>query len=108
MGENYRTLINQDAWEEAKRVVIDHGSIDDHGLILPVIKPNLEAKIAVDINDVHHRILLHASKGKHILYLPGCYDLVHVGHASYVQQVIKNYLDEHPKSKSEVPMLLRY
>jgi hypothetical protein len=68
--------------------------IDEYGLL----KPNLEEleviqnKIIPDLIVVKKLIDQLRSEGKHIVYLPGSYDLIHAGHAFYVYKSIEWYL----------------
>lgn len=59
------------------------------GLVLPNTKnpEKLFSKVASSLEDVKLRVSEAKAQGKHILYLPGSYDLVHKGHAFYVAQV---------------------
>lgn len=73
-------------------------TIDDKGLVLPDVtsskKEELLNKIAVNLEEIRSRIDAAKKEGKHVLYIPGSYDLVHKGHAFYVQQVIDAYIEK--------------
>lgn len=70
-------------------------STTPEGLILP--NQDIEArnlKIAETISEVAKRIAQAKAQGQHIIYLPGTYDLVHVGHLSYILQAVNLYLSK--------------
>lgn len=78
------------------RDVLKEGvKIDDQMLVVPDAK-NPKATIARSLVEVKRLIDEQRSTGKHIIYIPGSYDLVHAGHASYALQVIDQYLLQHP------------
>jgi len=52
----------------------------------------LEEKVASSLDEVNQKIREAIEAGKFVLYLPGSYDLVHAGHAYYVQQCIEKFL----------------
>lgn len=67
------------------------------GLTLPDVRTEestekLLSKIAGSLTEVQSRIREEKQKGKHIIYVPGSYDLTHKGHAFYVEQVLECYL----------------
>ena len=57
------------------------------GLILP--KGDSSNKICENLEEVSKRIKEAQDKSKHVLYLPGTYDLVHIGHLSFILQAIE-------------------
>ena len=57
------------------------------GLVVPCAEEKRSGKIAVTLDEVSTCIKKAAEEGKYILYLPGSYDLVHLGHLSYILQV---------------------
>ncbi len=60
----------------------------EQGLILPSAPELLQEKIAENLYDLQQRIAVAQANDKRVIYLPGSYDLVHLGHLSYVLQVI--------------------
>jgi hypothetical protein len=75
----------------------------DAGVVLDellLVIPNTEApkaSIAKDLVEAKKYIDEARRDGKHVLYIPGSYDLVHAGHASYALQVTDQYLEQHPE-----------
>lgn len=67
--------------------------ISPHGLILarPRDSSVLE-KIVPNLVQARRRIKEKLEEGKHVLCLPGSFDLSHIGHASYPLQCIETYL----------------
>ncbi len=67
---------------------------DEHKLLKPDLAniEQVKAKIAPDLISCKKRIDMARQAGKHILYLPGSYDLVHLGHAHYIDEATKAYL----------------
>lgn len=65
---------------------------------LLLLRPDLEHRTTVQSKIVGTlaavKTALDAARhaGRHILYLPGSYDLVHAGHASHIMQAIERYL----------------
>ena len=74
---------------ERKGVVLEK----ERGLVLydPARLQILRKKIAPDFGAVIERVKKARAAGKHVLYIPGSYDLVHRGHALYTEQVIHTY-----------------
>lgn len=77
--------------------VMNAGVALDEKLLVIGDPENLRAEIASNFVDTKKRIDEERKKGKHVLYIPGSYDLVHVGHASYALQVTDQYLEQHPE-----------
>ncbi|MBI2632783.1 MAG: hypothetical protein HYW78_00110 [Parcubacteria group bacterium] len=74
--------------------------LDEYGLIIPELQnKTICDKIALDIVKAKKSIDNERRKGKTIIYIPGSYDLVHAGHASYALQVVKHYLGKHTKKR---------
>ncbi len=67
---------------------------DQYGLIKPNFseQENILSKIIDNLIEVKKKIDKARLSGKHVLYMPGSYDLIHVGHAFYVDQAINQYL----------------
>jgi hypothetical protein len=67
----------------------------EDGLVLPDHdQSKLDAKIARDLPEVAAKITVARADGRDVIYLPGSYDLVHLGHLSYVEQAAEHYLVE--------------
>lgn len=62
----------------------------------------LNNKIATNLTEVRARIEEAKALGKHIVYMPGSYDLTHKGHAFYVEQVVECYLSEANCSREDI------
>lgn len=69
---------------------------DAYGLIGPTREGYFTAlkKIAPNLLEVAAEIIVARNRGKTILYLPGSYDLVHAGHASFIHQALAYYMKE--------------
>lgn len=67
---------------------------DSFGLLKPntVDAEIVQRKITPDLISLKKAIDALRTEGKHILYMPGSYDLVHAGHAFYIYQAIDMYL----------------
>jgi hypothetical protein len=76
-------------------------SLDQYGMV--VHNPELVTPERVGKNLVEAKKSIDEARknGKHIVYIPGSYDLVHGGHASYAKQVVDGYLDAHKELKRE-------
>lgn len=71
-------------------------------LVLTLTDENLLfGKIANSLTDLKKRITDALLHGKTIVYLPGSYDLVHIGHAIYVDQCVDAILQANPNLKRE-------
>jgi hypothetical protein len=79
-------------WQSwAKQQGVD---LSSEGLVLPDTNTaTLDHKIAPDLSTVASRVTDARKRGLDIIYLPGSYDLVHVGHLSYVNQVVASYIE---------------
>lgn len=89
--------------ERVKKVedVMNAGVILDEKLLVVADPDNLRAEIAKDFVETKKQIDEARKRGQHVLYIPGSYDLVHAGHASYALQVTEQYLGQHPELKRE-------
>jgi hypothetical protein len=67
-------------------------ALDETGLVLPPLDDSIEGKICPSLEILKQEIVKRRSKGDHVILLPGGYDLVHIGHASFVVQAIDHYL----------------
>lgn len=77
------------------RSVIDSGvGVDSYGLIIPRLDREILQKFTTDLLNVRAIIQEQMRQGKHVLYLPGSYDLVHVGHASFIQESVETYCNQ--------------
>jgi hypothetical protein len=69
--------------------------LSQEGLILPSPDTDkLDRKIAGNLDDVAARIQAAQQQGKDVLYMPGSYDLVHLGHLSFVDQARDFYIEQ--------------
>lgn len=65
---------------------------------LLLLKPDLEyanavrTKISTTLAEVRRGIDAARAAGRHVLYLPGSYDVVHLGHALHIEQAVRHYL----------------
>lgn len=83
---------------------------DEYGMLKPDIK-NLAAiqqKITPDLVTLKRMLDQLRGEGKHIVYLPGSYDLLHAGHAFFIEQSVDMYLNlpEHAGLKREDVVVL--
>lgn len=103
---NYPTL--EASIEEKRTWARDRGlSTTIHGLILPSSdREHLDKKICKNIKEVAARIENATSEGRYVIYLPGSYDLVHIGHLSYVEQCVDRALRNLPYKTFERDLFL--
>jgi hypothetical protein len=88
------------------RSVLDAGvQIDSAGLVVPRLDREILQKFTIDLLGVREVIREQLRLDKHVLYLPGSYDLVHVGHASFIQESIENYCAINKLSRENVLVL---
>ncbi len=89
--------------EIAKKVedVMNAGVVLDEKLLVVADPNNLKAKIAKNFIETKKYIDEARRGGQHVLYIPGSYDLVHAGHASYSLQITDEYLRQHPELTRE-------
>ena len=74
-----------------------HGiNIDETGLVIPGRSQEIDKKIYPALPILKQELQERRLKGQHVLLLPGGYDLVHVGHASFVMQATNHYLNSNP------------
>lgn len=66
--------------------------IHPSGIVIPDKSTNNSSTIAQNFSDAISYIHKARQSGKHILILPGSYDLIHVGHLSFVVQATDHYL----------------
>lgn len=68
--------------------------IGEYGLLKPDLKniDLIKSKIVPDLITAKKLIDQFRIDGRHVLYLPGSYDLIHIGHAFYIEQAISQYL----------------
>jgi hypothetical protein len=67
---------------------------DEYGMLKPNVKDaaQIEKKIIHDFISLKHTLDRLRKAGKHILYMPGSYDLIHAGHAFFIEQATELYL----------------
>lgn len=86
-------LASSDFARQRMAEVVEAGiQLDKYGMVKPSLEEENLDKVTQDLLETRARIAEVLGEGKHIIYLPGSFDLVHVGHASYVRQCIDNYL----------------
>lgn len=76
-------------------------ALDETGLVIPAAKDITDPKVC-NWSEIHTRILEARKKGKHVIILPGGYDVVHIGHLSFVVQAIDSYLESTKDTKSPI------
>ncbi len=67
-----------------------------YGFIIPEESERVTHKIMHSLQEMKTQCERFLAQGKYILYQPGSYNLVHIGHESYFQQVIDEFLANHP------------
>lgn len=96
--EPVQRLLTTDA-QRRRVAAVKHAGIelDRYAMVVPSAKPRaLERKIVRNLENVWAQVAQARRQGKHVIYFPGSYDLVHVGHASYILEGIQQYLERHP------------
>ena len=93
--------LSDDARAEIIKVQRAGIKLDQYGQILPDFTRANESKIAENLLDVRHQVMGALGRGRHVIYVPGSYDLVHAGHASYIMQAIDLYLNDNRQLKRE-------
>jgi hypothetical protein len=68
--------------------------VDDNHLLMPNISDykNIKQKIFTNLESLKDKVDSLRLSGKHVLYMPGSYDLIHLGHAFYIDKAIEWYL----------------
>jgi hypothetical protein len=96
-------LLPDDKAAQRIQEVIESGiEIDEYGMVVPQVGlSNIRDKITKGLVDTRTRLAQVLGEGKHVIYLPGSYDMIHSGHASYVLQGVEAYLDEHSRLSRE-------
>lgn len=85
-----------EAFERIQELEAQGLQLDQYGLVVLRTGRAIEDKIAADLTEVRQRVGQALADGKHVLYTPGSYDLVHAGHAAYVMECVDLYLEGHP------------
>lgn len=93
--------LNGEARARIDLVIASGTELDKYGQVVPQMNKAIGNKIASDLLDVRQRVTEELHQGKHVLYVPGSYDLVHVGHASYILEGIETYLKAHSELRRE-------
>ena len=88
------TGLSPEAQAEIMKVQQAGIKLDAYGQVLPEFTQANEKKIARDLLDVRYQVISALGRGQHVVYVPGSYDLVHAGHASYIMQAIDLYLKD--------------
>ena len=90
------------AQRRLKEVLDASIEIDAYGMVVPQIGSGLMVpKITKNLVDTRTRLAQVLGEGKHVIYLPGSYDMVHAGHASYILQGVDFYLKAHARLSRE-------
>jgi len=79
-----RLSLSEDALHRMEIVRSAGMQLDRFGQVVPQVGAAVERKISTDLLDIRHRGFEELHAGKHVIYVPGSYDLVHAGHASYI------------------------
>ena len=92
-------LLRDDKAAQRIQEVIEAGiEIDAYGMVVPQVQlAKIRDKITKGLVDTRTRLAQVLGEGKHVIYLPGSYDMIHSGHASYVLQGVEAYLDKHSR-----------
>ncbi len=91
-------LPNETAKNRLQEVLDSNIGIDNYGMVIPrVNESSIYQKITRGLVDTRTRLAQVLGEGKHVIYLPGSYDLVHAGHASYIMQGVEAYLNAHSR-----------
>jgi hypothetical protein len=77
-------------------------TFNEFGLVVPKWSREVRSKISASLLETRHSILQAIQQGKHVVYVPGSYDLLHVGHASYIHQGIEEYQERHSISRDKL------
>jgi hypothetical protein len=98
---NFTTLLSNDAARTRVNQVEAAGvTLDKFGLVtLGGRLKEIESKVAPNLQEGRSRIQTIINEGKTVLLFPGAFDLLHVGHASYILQGIETFLRSVPKMK---------
>lgn len=87
-------------------VIIEPGE----GLVIPaetlLNREVLLERVATSLQDARDKIEQAKLEGKRIIYVPGSYDLVHKGHAFYVEQVIECVCKEAGCTREELYVVM--
>ena len=97
------TIIEEaQAQECVERVLRANIQLDRYGLVVPSAKlQDIYPLIVENLIEARHRIQHVMLEGKTVVYFPGAFDLVHVGHATFFQQGIDLFLKTHGRLKRE-------
>ena len=92
-------LLGDDIARQRIQEVMDSNiEIDAYGMVVPQVNaPFMAQKITRGLVDTRTRLAQVLGEGKHVIYLPGSYDMIHAGHASYILQGVEAYLKQHSR-----------
>jgi glycerol-3-phosphate cytidylyltransferase-like family protein len=67
----------------------------NEGLVIPRLHDIelIESKIITHLIDLNQKLKSWTDNGGKVLYLPGSYDLTHIGHALYIKECIDTFLE---------------
>jgi hypothetical protein len=88
--------LSRQAEAEILKVKASGVKLDEFGQVLAEFTRENELKIARSLLDVRHQVMSAIGRGQHVVYVPGSYDLLHAGHASYIMQATELYLNDKP------------
>ena len=106
--EILQLLTNEQAFKRIQEVVNAGIVIDDYAMLVPNVKvASIQNKITNNLVDTRARLAEVLGEGKHVIYLPGSYDMIHAGHASYILQSVEAYLQQHARlSRDDIFVML--
>jgi len=91
-------LHGETAHKRLKEVLDANIEIDAYGMVVPQVGAKfIGHKITRGLVDTRTRLAQVLGEGKHVIYLPGSYDMIHAGHASYILQGVEAYLKAHSR-----------
>lgn len=78
-------------------------TIDYSGVIIfSNINEKFCKKIVNEDREIRNRLLLESKKDKHIIILPGTYDLLHMGHLFWIDSSVSFILDKYELKRKDV------
>jgi hypothetical protein len=104
----YKLLHDEIAHERLQEVIDSNIEIDAYGMVVPQVKrDSIRHKITRGLVDTRTRLAQVLGEGKHVIYLPGSYDMIHAGHASYILQGVESYLKAHSRlSRADIFVMI--
>jgi hypothetical protein len=102
MDMNPTTLHSSPVKERIDKIAEAGVCLDEHMLVIPQWDRAVRHRLAPSLIDIRSRITEALQQEKHVLYVPGSYDLVHAGHVSYILQGIEAYLAKEGLSRDQL------